>query len=122
MVDDNLDSAHTLAMILEIQGHPIRVAHDGLTALDAAREFHPDVVVLDIGLPGLDGYQVAQTLRLDEASHPNDPNDPPTDRLLLIAVTGYGRQSDRERTFAAGFDHHLTKPVDFDVLLQLIAG
>ena len=83
-----------------------------MTGLKLAREFRPEVVLLDIGMPGLDGYAVAQGLR----------GDPLTRHALLIAVTGYGSEDDTRQASAAGFDHHLTKPVDADQLLRLVAG
>ena len=112
VVDDNRDSASSLAMLLEDQGHTIRTAHDGEAALTAADAFGPDAVVLDIGLPRLDGYEVARRLRAAPRSEP----------LLLIALTGYGHEENRLQAKAAGFDHHFTKPVDLDVLQDLFAA
>lgn len=112
VADDNQDSAESLGMLLELAGHEVRLAHDGLQALEAAASFAPDVMLLDIGLPRLDGYQVAMRLR----------QDPRLDRMLLVAVTGYGTDGDRERARAAGFDHHLVKPVDPRTLAELVAG
>ena len=86
------------------------MAHDGHAALDAARGFHPDVVLLDIGLPGMNGYDVARRLRVD----------PEVPALTLVALTGFGQDEDRRRASAAGFDHHLTKPVEYDALAELI--
>ena len=108
VVDDNADSAESLAMILEIRGHETRMALDGPQAIAVARDFRPEVVMLDIGLPGMDGYEVARHLR---AEH---------DGLLLIALTGYGQDEDRRRSQEAGFDHHLVKPVDFSVLQEVM--
>ena len=102
IVDDNLDGTRVLARILRVRGHEVRVAHDGPSALEEARADPPDVVLLDIGLPGMDGYEVAGRLR--ELEGP--------DRSLLVAVTGYGQEEDRRRSREAGFDHHLVKPVD----------
>jgi CheY-like chemotaxis protein len=110
VVDDNPDSASGMVRLLELQGHQVASAHDGPAAVAAARSFRPDVVLLDIGLPGMDGYQVASALRDDEA----------LSDAVLIAVTGYGQDEDRRRSRAAGFDHHLVKPVDFDALAALI--
>jgi PAS domain S-box-containing protein len=104
VVDDNADSAESLAMILSLRGHEARTALDGQEALAVAREFRPEVVMLDIGLPGMDGYEVARRLRADY------------DGILLVALTGYGQDEDRRRSKEAGFDHHLVKPVDFEVL------
>jgi signal transduction histidine kinase len=105
IVDDNEMVAESLAMIVRLNGHVVREAHDGEEALEAVREFHPDVVLLDIGLPGMNGYEVARRIRreLDQ-------------RLTLVALTGYGREEDRRRSREAGFDHHLTKPIDPDAL------
>jgi two-component system CheB/CheR fusion protein len=102
VVDDNVDAAETLAMLARLYGHEVRTVHDGASALDAAIAFQPEIVLLDIGLPGLDGYEVARRLRLQ----------PGGDQILLAAVTGYGREEDRARAREAGFDHHLTKPFD----------
>ncbi len=110
VVDDNTDAAESLAMLLGISGHEVRVVHNGPDALEAAEDFHPEVVLLDIGLPGLDGYGVARRLR----------ERPATRDVLLIAVSGYGQEEDRRRSREAGFDYHLIKPVDFADLQQLI--
>ncbi len=112
VVDDNVDSAKTMAMLLKRFGHDVRTADDGPTALVAADRFRPDVVLLDIGLPGMDGYEVARTIR----------ERPEFRGVVLIAITGYGRESDRNRSREAGFDHHLVKPVEFDNLLQILAA
>jgi two-component system CheB/CheR fusion protein len=111
VVEDNLDAALTLVDLLEIWGYEVRAAHDGLAAVEVAPEFHPDVVLLDIGLPGIDGYEVARRLR----------RRPELDGLLIVAVTGYGQDSDRQRAREAGCDHHLVKPVDLEVLRRLLA-
>ncbi|MFL6198415.1 MAG: response regulator [Thermoanaerobaculia bacterium] len=112
IADDNHDSAESLGMLLELAGHRVRLVHDGQDALDAAGEFLPEVLLLDIGLPRMDGYEVAARLRQDSRH----------DGMLLVAVTGYGTESDRDRGKAAGFDHHLVKPVDPVALRELIAG
>jgi PAS domain S-box-containing protein len=112
IADDNRDSAETLAMLLRVDGHEVAIAHDGSAALAAFGGFAPDVVLLDIGMPGPNGYEVAQKIRQSR----------PRARIKLIAITGWGQESDKERAFAAGFDHHLTKPVDprqLNDLLQL---
>ncbi len=102
VVDDNVDGAESLAMLLQLSGHETRTVHTGLHALDAAQEFHPDVVFLDIGLPGMNGYEVAQRIRQEvELSG-----------TLLVALTGWGSEDDRKRAREAGFDEHLTKPVN----------
>jgi PAS domain S-box-containing protein len=110
VVDDNVDAAETLAMVLEFDGHLTRLVHDGSAVLAAAQAFQPDVVLLDIGLPGLNGYQVAQQLRADSRFA----------ALRLIALTGWGAEADRRRAQEAGFDHHLTKPVDHAALRELM--
>ncbi len=111
VVDDNEDSAESMSMLLQCDGHDIDTAYSGETALRLARELRPDVVLLDIGMPGMLGYEVARRLRgLVESSG-----------ALLIAVTGYGRESDVAKARDAGFDHHLVKPVDFDKLRSLLA-
>ncbi len=112
VVDDQVDVAESLALVLELEGHQVKTALDGPTALELATEFQPDVVLLDLGLPEMDGYVVAQRLRAR----------PETQNVLLIAVTGYGRQEDRERTQATGFDHHLVKPIDLEELGALLAA
>ena len=112
VVDDNVDSANSLALLLEHDGHEVCVAHEGTAAIDAARGFRPQVVLLDIGLPGMSGYDVARHLRVD----------PDVPALTLVAITGYGQDDDRERSRAAGFDHHLTKPVEYDALAALLGS
>jgi signal transduction histidine kinase/DNA-binding response OmpR family regulator len=112
VVDDNVDGAESLAMLLRLGGSEVVLAHDGPAGLEAAREFRPDVVVLDIGLPGMDGYEVARRLRAD----------PATKDALLVAVTGYGRDEDRALSREAGFDHHLVKPVDLSHLHEAFAS
>jgi signal transduction histidine kinase len=112
LVDDNVDSADSLGMLLQLNGFDVHLAHDGPTALEAARSVRPDAVVLDIGLPGMDGYEVARRLR----------NTPSTHDVLLVAVTGYGQNEDRARSMEAGFDYHLVKPVEFSTLHELLAA
>jgi CheY-like chemotaxis protein len=111
VVDDDMDAAETMAALLTIWGHKTCVAHDGAGALQAAVRFRPDVVFLDIGLPGMDGYSVAQCLR----GHPG------TEKALLVALTGYAREEDERRSYEAGIDHHLVKPADIDVLQEIVA-
>ena len=111
VVDDNEDTAEMMSMLLGMDGHDVEVAHTGPSALEAAAAHRPDVIVLDIGLPGLDGYQVAQRLR----------QDPAMKEVLLIAASGYGQDSDRRRSWEAGFDHHLVKPVDPGEIQRLLA-
>ena len=111
VVDDNLDAAEGLAMLLSLRGHEVATAYDGQSAIDQARELQPDVVLLDIGLPRLDGFEVARRLREEHTSRP----------MLLVALTGYGQERDRVRAREAGFDHHLLKPVRLEMLEGLLA-
>ena len=111
VVDDLADAADSLAILLRIVGHEVRTAYDGTAALIAAEQFQPHAVLLDIGLPRLDGYQVAQRLR----------QMPVLQRVCLIAISGYGRESDVERAYQAGFDLHLLKPVNADRLTTALA-
>jgi signal transduction histidine kinase/ActR/RegA family two-component response regulator len=112
VVDDNVDAAAALAMLLQASGHQVQVAHTGPTGLAAARDFRPDVLLMDIGLPGLDGWQVAKRIR----------QQPVFGNIVLIAVTGYGQNADRQRSQNAGFDYHLVKPVDFEKLRKILAA
>jgi CheY-like chemotaxis protein len=111
VVDDEVVSAETLMTLLEIEGFEVRVAHDGTAALQAAGAFLPEVVLLDIGLPGMSGFEVAQRLRTDTASRD----------ALLIALTGYGDEGARSRSAQAGFDAHMTKPAELRQLLAKLA-
>jgi len=110
VVDDLQASAETLQMLLELEGFKVRVAADGAAALEIAQEFRPDVVLLDIGLPGMNGFEVARCLRQLPAAH----------NALLIALSGYGEAESRERSTQAGFDFHMVKPADVNLLLSLI--
>jgi signal transduction histidine kinase/DNA-binding response OmpR family regulator len=110
VVDDNVDAAHLMAEALEIAGHDTRVAFDGPAAIDAAAEFQPDAALLDLGLPLMDGYELAEQLAAAAAAAPP----------ILVAVTGYGQPSDQERTRAAGFRAHVVKPVDLPALMKLL--
>jgi PAS domain S-box-containing protein len=110
IVDDNKDSAESLAMLMRLLGHDVHTAHDGEAGLHAAAQFDPDIVLLDIGLPRLDGLEVARRLRGDLGLRD----------ALLIAMTGYGQDEDRRRSQGAGFDAHLVKPVDFNELQALL--
>jgi signal transduction histidine kinase len=112
VVDDNLDAATALELLLQASGHLVRLAHTGPTGLAAALDFRPDVVLLDIGLPELDGWQVAKRLRQQPILHD----------IVLVAMTGYGQNTDRQRSQKAGFDHHFVKPVDFGELRQILAA
>jgi two-component system CheB/CheR fusion protein len=110
VVEDNSDAADALMMILELLGHHVRVANDGIVALELARANLPDVMLVDIGLPGMDGYEVARRVR----------RDPALKDLVLVALTGYGRDEDKRQALTAGFDYHLVKPVDPDSLHGLV--
>jgi PAS domain S-box-containing protein len=109
VVDDNVDLATSQAAVLERMGHTVEVAYNGEAALDKARTFHPEIVLLDLGMPGMDGFEVARRLR---AEHDHG--------LKIVAQTGWGQKADRRRTREAGFDEHLAKPVDLAVLQQLL--
>jgi CheY-like chemotaxis protein len=110
VVDDNSDHAESLAFLLKLMGHETRLAHDGEAALQVAAEFEPNVALIDIGLPRLNGYEVARRLR----------EQPRLRNALLVAQTGWGQESDRARSHEAGFDHHLIKPVAPEVLAEII--
>jgi len=110
IVDDVADAAEMLALVVGQDGHEVQVALTGAGALGAAASFRPDVVLLDLGMPSMDGYEVARRLRAQCTER----------QPLLVAVTGYGHETDRERARAAGFDHHLVKPVDLDQLRPLL--
>jgi PAS domain S-box-containing protein len=110
VVDDNVDAAESVGILLKMWGHEVRLAHTGPDALRAAEGYQPEVVLLDIGLPGMNGYEVAKHLR----------QEPQLTKTKLIAVTGYGQEEDRRRSKDAGFDHHLTKPVELDALHALL--
>jgi CheY-like chemotaxis protein/anti-sigma regulatory factor (Ser/Thr protein kinase) len=112
VVDDLQASAETLMTLLEMEGFEVRVAHEGQEALTVAREFRPDVVLLDIGLPGMNGFEVAHGLR----------KQPECQEALLIALTGYGEAESRSRSAQAGFDFHMVKPADVNVLLTMLAN
>ena len=111
VVDDNTDAAESLKMLLSVFGHQVEIAHDGISALAVARSHSPQVVFLDIGLPGMDGYEVARRFRNDEGLA----------RSKLIALSGYGTENDQQRSRAAGFNRHLVKPVDPSELPAIIA-
>jgi PAS domain S-box-containing protein len=111
VVDDNVDAAQALGLLLKAAGHDVRMAYDGLSAVMAALDFRPNLVLLDIGLPGIDGYEVAKRLR----------QQPMLQNVMLVAMTGYGQESDRQRSHEVGFDHHLVKPANFDKLQHILA-
>ncbi len=110
VVDDNVDAARSLAILLNMVGHEVHTAQDGTTALHAAQVHQPDVVLLDIGLPGMDGLEVARHLRQDQKFKD----------ILLVAITGYGQDEDRRRSEEAGFNAHLVKPIAIDALNALL--
>jgi PAS domain S-box-containing protein len=112
VVDDNRDAAETLAMLLRTLGHDVHLAHNGADALARARAVKPEIVLLDLGMPGMDGYEVASRLR----------RQPWGKAMRVVAMTGWGQESDRARTAASGFDRHLIKPVAFDSLQEVLAG
>ena len=111
VVDDNVDAAQSLAMLLELLGAETRVVNSGPDALAAIALFAPTAVVLDIGMPGMDGYEVARRIRADTRH----------DGVTLVAMTGWGQDEDRRRTRAAGFDHHLIKPPDIVALQSVLS-
>ncbi len=110
IVDDNDDSAASFAMLCRIDGHEVRTAHDGAEGLASAREFKPDAVFLDIGLPDMTGYSVAEQMR----------RLPPLDKALLVALTGYADAEHQDRSQRAGFDHHVVKPADHSHVKRLL--
>jgi CheY-like chemotaxis protein len=110
IVDDNKDSADSLALLLEITGNQTYMAHDGIEAVEAIEKHRPEVVLLDIGLPKLDGHEVCRRVRAQ----------PWGKDILVIALTGWGQEDDRRKSEEAGFDGHLVKPVDYERLLKLL--
>ena len=110
VVDDNVDAAQSLADLLSMSGHEVRLAHEGIGAVEAAVAWCPDVVLLDIGLPGLNGFEVAKRIR----------NEAERKTIVLVALTGYGQATDRQRSQDAGFDHHLVKPANFDEVEKIL--
>ena len=111
VVDDNVDAAQTLALLVQLAGHDVRVAYDGPPALTLAQAFQPQVVLLDLNLPAMDGYEVARKLR----------ERPETHEAVLAAVTGWGQPEDRRRSKDAGFDRHFVKPVDPNIITKLLS-
>ena len=111
VVEDNQDAAEALTMLLELYGHQIAVVSDGLAAIEAARNNVFDIALVDIGLPGIDGYEVARRIRLL----------PNAKAMTLVALTGYGQDADKQRAMSAGFDEHLTKPVKIERLQALLS-
>ncbi len=111
VVDDNVDSAETIGFVLQRMGHQIRTEYDGQRAIAAADAFRPDLILLDIGLPGMNGHEVAREIR----------QTPWGGTTTIIAVSGWGEEADRQQSRAAGFDHHVLKPLDYDAVKQLLA-
>jgi CheY-like chemotaxis protein len=112
VVDDNRDAADSLGILLELLGAEARVAYDGAAALQAARDHRPEVLFVDLGMPEMDGEEVARRMRADPALR----------EAVLVAMTGWGQEDDRRRAKAAGFDHHLVKPADLDALRSLLSS
>jgi len=110
VVDDNMDAATMLAVLLQLHGHDVRTAASAPEALSTVEQFHPEVVFLDIGLPGMSGYELARRLR----------DRPDMRTATLVAVTGWGQEDDRRQSKEAGIDHHLTKPVDSAHVLAVV--
>ena len=111
VVDDNIDAAETLSMLLELKGHILETAHDGFEAVKLARAFKPQVGFLDIGMPGIDGYQTAAEIR----------RTPGLENIVLVAITGWGAEFDRLKDSETGFNYHFTKPVEISVVTDLLA-
>jgi two-component system CheB/CheR fusion protein len=111
LADDNCDAADSLSLLLGLQGYDVQIAYNGREALELASTTHPAVLILDIGMPELNGYEVA--LRIRQQSWGRE--------VMLIALTGWGQQGDMERAYSAGFDRHFSKPVNFDDLLSCLA-
>jgi CheY-like chemotaxis protein len=112
VADDNQDALESLATLLEINGHEVHTASDGMIAVEVASRCHPEIALLDIGMPRMDGYEVARRIRAE----------PWGKNTVLVALTGWGQEEDRRRTREAGFDSHLVKPLDLDVLSDFLAG
>jgi len=112
VVDDDADAADSIAMLLRLNGHSVEVAYTALAGLEAALRLVPDVILLDIGLPRMNGYEIARRIR----------SDPALRQTRLLALSGFGRAEDRERSRAAGFDDHLVKPASFEALQDKLAG
>jgi len=112
VVDDNHDAAESLAMLLELDNCSVQVAFDGLSALDVLETFKPDIALLDIGMPGMDGYELARRIRATRLGGV----------LVLVALTGWGQADDKKRAAETGFDEHLTKPVDPELLTRVLSA
>lgn len=110
-MDDNVDAAQSLTVLLKASGHEVQAVHDGLSAFQVARDYRPNLILLDIGLPGMSGFEVAKKVREElELS-----------KVVLVAMTGYGQESDKQHSQEAGFDHHLVKPADLSEVKQVLA-
>src|SRR5947207_2742364 len=112
VVDDNRDAVESLATVVRLNGHEVHCAHDGEEAVALERKHNPDIVLLDIGLPKIDGYEVARRIRARRGSN----------SVKIVAITGWGQEEDVRRSQEAGFDAHVTKPIDYPVLLELLKG
>lgn len=112
IVDDNADSSFTLGMLLELKGYEVHTRNSGKSALESLSEVNPDIILLDIGMPEMDGYETCRLIR----QHPLGSS------LCVIALSGYGQGSDKQRSIDAGFNQHLTKPVDLEVLIETISN
>ncbi|HET9646262.1 MAG TPA: response regulator, partial [Burkholderiaceae bacterium] len=112
VADDNDDAVNSLAELLRLRGHHVRTARDGEEAVQLAREFAPDIVILDLGMPKVDGFEAARCIRASEQGR----------RVTMVALSGWGQEADRVRTQAAGFDHHLTKPAALATLEEILRG
>jgi CheY-like chemotaxis protein len=112
LVEDHPEVAAAQALLLKALGYQVQTAHDGQTAIDMAKSLLPDIAVVDIGLPGIDGYQVAESLR----------GDPATSAIRLIALTAYGSAEDRQKSMHSGFEAHLVKPASIDQLCRALGG
>jgi two-component system, chemotaxis family, CheB/CheR fusion protein len=110
VVDDNVDAAESLGMLLKMSGQEVSIAHNGHDGILQAREFRPELVLLDIGMPMMDGYEVCRRMR----------QEPCTQEAVVIALTGWGLEEDRQRALEEGFDHHLVKPVELQTLVKLL--
>ncbi len=110
IADDNVDAADSLAMVLELMGHEVRTAHDGRAAVEVAASFRPDLILLDIGMPTMNGYDACRRIR-----------DQPGGRdTIVVALTGWGHDDDKRRSHEAGFDHHVVKPIDLATVKRLV--
>ncbi len=112
VVDDNVDGAVTLSVILKHLGHSVRITHDGNSALAVGQEFVPDLILMDIGMPGMDGYETCERMR----------NETWSSKVRIVALTGWGQEEDKRKARRAGFDLHLVKPVDRKTLMEVIAS